>query len=60
VKHVLRGHLWDKDRFRTAFESYNNENKNYNTVGTVPKSNRKIVERGKIVLSFCILNTLIA
>jgi len=24
------------------------ENKKYHTVGTVPKSNRKIVERGKI------------
>jgi len=25
-----------------------NENTKYHTVGTVPKSNRKIVERGKI------------
>ena len=45
---------------KTLPQSYNNENKNYHTIGTVPKSNRKIVEKGKIVSAFYILYTLIA
>jgi hypothetical protein len=31
-----------------ANENYNKKQKKYNTAGTVPKSNRKIIERGKI------------
>ena len=43
---------------KTLLQSYDNENKNYHTVGTVPKYNRNIVERGKIVPAFYILDTL--